>query len=88
MLGPERWWSKLEWVEVKGNFDGGLKRCWRANHSSKLSLGAKDSSNHLVAGLFRNIPKNSLGHNMIFRRKDNGWRSWELSFLFYSQTIN
>jgi len=25
---------------------------------------------------------------LILLGKANGWRSWELSFLFYSQTIN
>jgi len=42
MMGPERCWTKLGQNEVWRNFDGGLKRCWRANHSSDLSLGAKD----------------------------------------------
>lgn len=37
----------------------GLPRCWRANRSFELGIGAKDSSNHLVAGCSRNIPQNS-----------------------------
>jgi len=50
-MGPERCWTKLEPYKVRRNSDGGTKRYWRANRSSDLSLGAKDQSKHLVAGL-------------------------------------
>ncbi len=50
MLGPERWWTMLEQGKARGNSGGGSKRYWRANRSLNLGIGAKDSSNHLVAG--------------------------------------
>jgi len=58
-MGPERCWTKLEQDEVRRNSDGGPKRFWRANQSSDLSLGAKDQSKHLVAGLHWNFPQDS-----------------------------
>ena len=27
MLGPERWWTKLEGFEAEGNFGGRIKKC-------------------------------------------------------------
>jgi len=42
MLGPERGWTIGDQDEVRGNSDGSLKQCWRANRLSKLPIGAKD----------------------------------------------
>ena len=58
-MGPERWWTMLEEGEARGNSGGGPSRFWRANRSSHLSIGAKDSSNRLVAGSLRNFPQDS-----------------------------
>jgi len=41
-LGPERGWAIGDQDEVRGNSDGSLKQCWRANRLSKLPIGAKD----------------------------------------------
>jgi len=49
----------LNWLKSEETLMEGLERCWRANRLSDLSIGAKDSSNHLVAGSFRNIPQDS-----------------------------
>ena len=45
--------------EARGNPGGGSSRYWRANRSSDLGIGAKDYSNHLVAGSFRSFPQDS-----------------------------
>ena len=42
-------------VEVRGNPDGGPKQFWRANRLSELGIGAKDQSNHLVAGEIKTL---------------------------------
>jgi hypothetical protein len=59
MLGPERWWTMPEQGQARGNSGGGSQRYWRANRSSDLGIGAKDSSNHLVAGSLRSFPQDS-----------------------------
>ena len=56
---PERWWSMRGQGEARGNSGGGPKRFWRANRSSELRIGAKDQSNHLVAGSLRSFPQDS-----------------------------
>lgn len=58
-IWPERWWTMPDQVEVRGNPDGGPKQFWRANRLSELGIGAKDQSNHLVAGSFRSFPQDS-----------------------------
>jgi len=45
-LIPERWRSNLDLTEAMRNHGGRSYCCWRANHSCKLRLGAKDSSSH------------------------------------------
>lgn len=70
-LGPERWWTILDQIQVRGNPDGGSLRCWRANRSSELSIAAKDPSNHLVAGSFRNFSQDSWHLNIAPCGKDN-----------------
>ena len=42
LIGPERWWTTLEWGEARGNSGGSSKHYWRANRLSNLSVGAKD----------------------------------------------
>lgn len=59
MSGPERWWTILCYNEAMGNCGGGSKRYWRANRLSNQSIGAKDSSNYLVAGFFWSFPQDS-----------------------------
>jgi len=56
MKRPERWWSILGQNEARRNPGGGSSRYWRANRSFDLSIGAKDLSNHRVAGSFRSFP--------------------------------
>ena len=58
-LIPDSWWSILELVDVTWYVIEDLDRCWRANRSCDLRIGAKDSSNQLVAGSNWNVPKNS-----------------------------
>jgi len=58
-LIPDNWWSILELVDVTWYVIEDLDRCWRANRSWDLRIGAKDSSNQLVAGSDWNVPKNS-----------------------------
>ena len=45
--------------KVRGNFVGGSQRYRRANRSSHVDIGAKNESNHLVAGSFRSFPQDS-----------------------------
>jgi len=47
------------------------ERCWRADRLSRLGIGAKDSSNNLVAGSFRNISQDSKNLLALFG-KANG----------------
>ena len=90
LLRPERWWSINEKNEARRNSGGGSKGFWRANRSSNLLIGAKDSSNHLVAGSLRsfsqdswNTIKNEL--NQVKRMI----RSTGIRMIFtYSQTLN
>jgi len=49
----------LSWSKPGETLVEDLRCCWRANHLSNLSIGAKDSSNHLVAGNTRNFPQDS-----------------------------
>lgn len=65
VIRPERWWSMLLEAEVSWKLDGRLKHCWRANRLSDERIGTKDPSNHLVAGLYWNFPKEN-------------WCIWEL----------
>ena len=58
-LIPDSWWSSPELVNVTRCVIEDLDRCWRANRSCDLGLGAKDSSNQLVAGSDWSVPKNS-----------------------------
>ena len=58
-LGPERWWTIPGQDEVRGNPDGGPSRFWRANRSFELGIGAKDQSNHLLAGFTGSFPQDS-----------------------------
>jgi len=57
--GPERWWTILGYSEAMGNCGGSWPRYWRANRLSKRSIGAKDSSNPLVAGFLWSFPQDS-----------------------------
>jgi len=57
--GPERWWTMPAEDEARGNSGGGSQRYWRANRSSHVGIGAKDQSNHLVAGSLRSFPQDS-----------------------------
>jgi len=60
IVGPERWWAILRNSEAMGNRGGWLVVwCWRANRSMQRRIGAKDSSNHLVAGFFWSFPQDS-----------------------------
>ena len=59
VLGPERWWTMPVQVEARGNPGGRPQRFWRANRSSEVGIGAKDQSNHLVAGSHRSFPQDS-----------------------------
>ena len=47
------------------------RRFWRANRSSHLSIGAKDSSNRLVAGSLRNFPQDSWHSRAVSSGKAN-----------------
>ena len=61
LLRPERWWTMLGYGEVRWKLDGSL-RCAELTCKSlppDLSIGAKDSSNHLVAGSLRSFPQDS-----------------------------
>jgi hypothetical protein len=49
----------LNWLKAEETLLDGLERCRRANRVSELSIVAKDSTNQLVAGSFRNIPQDS-----------------------------
>ena len=64
--------------EATGNHGGSPKRSWRANRSRDLSIGAKDQSNHLVAGFLRSFPQDSWSSNKPFEAvslgKANDWR--------------
>jgi len=62
MAGPERWWTIPGYSEVMGNCDGGWYQYWRANRLSELGIGAKDSSNYLVAGFLRSFPQDRRSH--------------------------
>ena len=59
LQGPERWWTMPEQGESRGNPGGSPQRFWRANRSSNLGIGAKDQSNHLIAGSRRSFPQDS-----------------------------
>ena len=91
-IRPERWWTMPDQVEVRGNPDGGPKQFWRANRLSELGIGAKDQSNHLVAGSFRSFPQDSWSiewlhyNSYLVKRMIRGLRN-EM-FLTYSQTLN
>ena len=57
-LRPERWWTMLGHGEARWKLGGSL-RCAELTCKSlppDLSIGAKDSSNHLVAGSLRSFP--------------------------------
>jgi len=56
---PERWWTILCYVESTGNCGGSRKRFWRANRLFEQCIGAKDSSNLLVAGFLWSFPQDS-----------------------------
>jgi len=66
-LIPDNWWSILELVDVTWYVIEDLDRCWRANRSCDLRIGAKDSSNQLVAGSDWNVPENSgfINHSIV-----------------------
>ncbi len=93
-MWPERWWTMPDQVEVRGNPDGRPKQFWRANRLSELGIGAKDQSNHLVAGSLRSFPQDSwciyrfikLNKSYLVKRMIRVIR-FE-TFLTYSQTIN
>ena len=59
LLGPDRWWTIVVQGEAERKFGGSSKRCWRANRSWEMTIGAKDQSNHLVAGSLRNFSQDS-----------------------------
>lgn len=63
MLEPEWWWTMPAQNEVRGNSDGSSSRYWCANRSLDVGIGAKDSSNHLIAGFLRSFPKDSRNIN-------------------------
>jgi len=89
-IRPERWWTFADEGEVKRNFDGGSKKCWRANRFSELAKGTKDSSNYLVAGSFRSFPQDS--REKVFKqlssvKRMNSW-SWKVNFYTDYQTLN
>ena len=91
-IWPERWWTMPDQVEARGNPGGGPKQFWRANRLSELGIGAKDQSNHLVAGSFRSFPQDSwsieisFSNSYLVKRMIRGLRN-EM-FLTYSQTLN
>ena len=70
-LRPERWWTILESSEVNGNSDGSSKRYWRANRSWNLSIGAKNQSNHLLAGSFWSFSQDSWNDYTVLSGKAN-----------------
>jgi len=86
-LGPERWWTMPGKNKVRGNSDGSLLRYWRANRSSYLGIGAKDQSNHLVAGSLRSFPQDSW-MCLVSLCKANDWRRWGQLPSTCSQTLN
>ena len=58
------------------------------NRSSNLGIGAKDSSNHLVAGSLRSFPQDSWSLILVLefcrvKRMIRGIFSFKISFLFY-----
>ena len=71
MLRPERWWTMLGHGEARRNLGGSL-RCAELTCKSlppDLSIGAKDSSNHLVAGSLRSFPQDSSNPQWVARGK-------------------
>jgi len=71
MLGPERLRTMGDQGEARGNSGGGPSGCWRANRSSELPIGAKDSSSNLVAGFLRSFPQDSSVQYEVAQGKAN-----------------
>jgi hypothetical protein len=70
-IRPERWWAILAQGEARGNSGGSSQRYWRANRSSDVGIGAKDLSNHLVAGSLRSFPQDSWNVVAVLSGKAN-----------------
>ena len=71
LLRPERWWTLLGHGEARWKLGGSL-RCAELTCKSlppDLSKGAKDSSNHLVAGSLRSFPQDSSNPPRVARGK-------------------
>ena len=71
LLRPERWWTLLGHGEARWKLGGSL-RCAELTCKSlppDLSKGAKDSSNHLVAGSLRSFPQDSSNPLWVARGK-------------------
>ena len=70
-IRPERWWAIPAQGEARGNSGGSSQRYWRANRSSDVGIGAKDLSNHLVAGSLRSFPQDSWNVVAVLSGKAN-----------------